>query len=176
MKATNLLRPPFDLESALLKVRLAEDAWNSRNPERISRAYSLNTRWRNRSEFISGRNEVEQFLCRKWKRELDYRLVKELWAFAEHRIAVRSQYEWLDSAGHWFRSYGNENWEFDDQGLMSWRQASINDVPILERERLFHWDMSGPRPVDHPGLPGPDSDRHFTGNAGEPIRGGRSVG
>jgi uncharacterized protein len=148
----NANHAPFDLESALRKVRAAEDSWNSRDPERVARAYSPNTRWRNRSEFISGREAVRGFLRKKWERELDYRLVKELWAYGDYQIAVRFQYEWRDSAGHWIRSYGNENWEFDDQGLMSWRQASINDIPILEDDRQFIWEAPGPRPVDHPGL------------------------
>ena len=146
------LVPPFDREIAISKVRLAEDAWNSRDPERVSMAYSMNSRWRNRSEFFEGRDAIRAFLTRKWDTELDYRLIKELWAFADDRIAVRFQYEWCDSAGQWFRAYGNENWEFDSEGLMSWRQASINDVRIAEADRMFHWDASGPRPTDHPGL------------------------
>jgi uncharacterized protein len=144
--------PPFTRESALAKVRLAEDAWNSRDPERISRAYSSESRWRNRAEFFAGRPAIVEFLKRKWSRELDYRLIKELWAFTEHRIAVRFQYEWHDDSGHWFRAYGNEQWEFDPEGLMRRREASINDVPILESERKFHWPAPGPRPPDHPGL------------------------
>jgi nuclear transport factor 2 (NTF2) superfamily protein len=148
----NTLTPPFDLESATQKVRMAEDAWNSRDPERIAKAYSPNSRWRNRCDFLSGREAIRRFLRKKWERELDYRLVKELWAYGDRNIAVRFQYEWQDAAGHWIRSYGNENWQFDDEGLMSWRQASINDVPILERERQFLWDSSAPRPLEHPGL------------------------
>ncbi len=149
---THPILPPFDEQSALLKVRLAEDAWNSRDSERIALAYSPDSRWRNRSEFLQGHAAIRQFLKHKWSRELEYRLVKELWAFGDSKIAVRFQYEWHDSAGHWIRSYGNENWEFDKNGLMSWRQASINDIPILERERRFHWDLSAPRPADHLGL------------------------
>jgi hypothetical protein len=143
--------PPFTLESANLKVRLAEDAWNSRDPERVSLAYTADSRWRNRVEFIEGRREIVAFLSRKWNRELDYRLVKELWTFREDRIAVRFAYEWRDDSGHWFRSYGNENWEFDAQGLMRRRLASINDAPIAESERQFRWPL-GRRPDDHPGL------------------------
>lgn len=146
------LVPPFDHEAAVRKVRLAEDAWNSRDPERVSLAYSVDSRWRNRSEFFEGRDAIKQFLTRKWQAELDYRLIKELWAFAPDRIAVRFQYEWRNDAGAWFRAYGNENWEFDAEGLMKWRQASINDVPIAEGDRLFHWAAPGPRPEDHPGL------------------------
>jgi uncharacterized protein len=144
-------RPPFDRELALLKVRLAEDAWNTRDPERVSLAYSMDSVWRNRAEFLAGREAIVQFLRRKWSRELQYRLIKELWAWQDHRIAVRFAYEWHDDSGHWFRSYGNENWEFDDTGLMVRRIASINDLPITEAERKYHWDM-GRRPDDHPGL------------------------
>jgi nuclear transport factor 2 (NTF2) superfamily protein len=144
--------PPFTLETARRKVRMAEDAWNGRDPERVASAYSEDSRWRNRSEFFQGRAEIVWFLERKWARELDYRLIKELWAFHENRIAVRFQYEWRDGAGHWFRSYGNEQWEFDDHGLMRRREASINDVPIAESDRRFHWPAPGPRPEDHPGL------------------------
>jgi uncharacterized protein len=143
--------PPFDGESAAKKVRMAEDAWNSRDPERVSLAYTPNTVWRNRSEFLTGREAIVQFLKRKWQRELDYRLVKELWAFHGHRIAVRFAYEWHDDSGSWFRSYGNENWEFNDQGFMHRRMASINDLPIKETERRFHWPL-GRRPDEHPGL------------------------
>ena len=143
--------PPFTLETAAQKVRLAEDAWNSRDPERVARAYTLDSRWRNRAEFIMGRAEIEAFLRRKWSRELDYRLIKELWAFRENRIAVRFAYEWRDDSGHFFRSYGNENWEFDPQGLMQRRIASINDAPISESQRKFHWPL-GRRPDDHPSL------------------------
>ena len=144
--------PPFDATTAAQKVRLAEDAWNSRNPERVSLAYTRDSVWRNRAEFLSGRDAIVQFLTRKWNRELDYRLIKELWAFAGHRIAVRFAYEWHDDSGQWFRSYGNENWEFASNGLMQRRLASINDLPIKESERKYHWDRSGPRPSDHPGL------------------------
>jgi nuclear transport factor 2 (NTF2) superfamily protein len=143
--------PPFDLESAIRKVRLAEDAWNSREPERVSLAYSLGSRWRNRSEFVVGREEIVAFLRRKWARELDYRLIKELWTFQGHRIAVRFAYEWHDDSGNWFRSFGNENWEFDEQGLMVARHASINDLPIRAEDRKFHWPL-GRRPDEHPGL------------------------
>ncbi|MFO1068398.1 MAG: nuclear transport factor 2 family protein [Geminicoccaceae bacterium] len=143
--------PPFTLETATQKVRLAEDAWNSRDPQRVALAYTEDSRWRNRTEFPAGRAEIVAFLERKWARELDYRLIKELWTFAGSRIAVRFAYEWHDDAGTWFRSYGNENWEFDGQGLMSRRHASINDRPIAEADRLFRWPQ-GPRPADHPGL------------------------
>ena len=143
--------PPFDRETAIQKVRKAEDGWNSRDPERVSLAYSEASRWRNRSEFVTGRKEIVDFLGRKWSRELDYRLIKELWAFTGNRIAVRFAYECHDSAGNWFRSYGNENWEFDDDGLMAVRHASINDLAIREDERKFHWPI-GRRPDDHPGL------------------------
>ncbi len=141
----------FTAESARAKVRAAEDAWNTRQPARIALAYSSDSRWRNRSEFVVGRAEIEAFLTRKWVRELDYRLIKELWVFAGNRIAVRFAYEWHDDSGHWFRSYGNENWEFDPEGLMRRRLASINDLPISESDRKFHWPL-GPRPADHPGL------------------------
>ncbi|HCK84117.1 MAG TPA: DUF1348 domain-containing protein [Hyphomonadaceae bacterium] len=143
--------PPFTAESAVLKVRAAEDAWNGRDPARVALAYTPDSRWRNRSEFINGRSEIEAFLTRKWERELDYRLIKELWSFSNHRIAVRFAYEWRDGAGQRFRSYGNENWEFADNGLMAVRIASINDLPITSGERLFHWPQ-GPRPAGHPGL------------------------
>ncbi len=143
--------PPFDLESARLKVRLAEDAWNSRDPEKVSLAYTVNSAWRNRSEFITGRAAIVQFLTRKWHKELDYRLIKELWSFRENRVAVRFAYEWHDDSGNWFRSYGNENWEIDDHGLMAKRFASINDLPIKETERKFSWPQ-GRRPDDHPSL------------------------
>ncbi|GAN77993.1 nuclear transport factor 2 family protein [Acidisphaera rubrifaciens] len=146
--------PPFTRESALQKVRAAEDAWNTRDPVRVAGAYTEDSRWRNRAEFFSGRAAIVAFLTRKWSRELDYRLIKELWAFGEDRIAVRFQYEWHDDSGQWYRSYGNENWEFDAHGLMRWRQASINDVPITEADRLFRWTAPGPRPQDHPGLSG----------------------
>ena len=145
------IRPPFTAVTATLKVRLAEDAWNTRDPERVALGYALDCRWRNRSEFLNGREEIIAFLTRKWRRELDYRLAKELWAFAEHRIAVRFVYEWHDDSGSWFRSYGNENWEFTQQGLMWLRLASINDLPIAESERKFLWPL-GRRPDAHPGL------------------------
>lgn len=143
--------PPFTEATAIQKVRMAEDAWNSRDPERVSLVYTEDTRWRNRTEFPVGRDEVKQLLTRKWIRELDYRLIKELWAFADNRIAVRFAYEWHDDSGQWFRSYGNENWEFNAQGLMARRFASINDLPITEADRKFHWPL-GRRPDDHPGL------------------------
>jgi uncharacterized protein len=143
--------PPFTLETATEKVRLIEDAWNSRDPERLALGYSEDSRWRNRAEFLNGRAEVVAFLKRKWSRELDYRLIKELWAFGGNRIAVRFAYECHDDSDNWFRSYGNENWEFDDDGLMRTRYASINDLPIRESERKFHWPL-GRRPDDHPGL------------------------
>jgi nuclear transport factor 2 (NTF2) superfamily protein len=143
--------PPFTPESARQKVRLAEDAWNSRDPDRVVLVYTEDTRWRNRAEFPAGREQVRQFLQRKWARELDYRLIKELWACAGARIAVRFAYEWHDDSGSWFRSYGNENWEFDDAGLMVRRYASINDLPIPESERKLRWPL-GRRPDDHPGL------------------------
>jgi uncharacterized protein len=143
--------PPFARETAVLKVRLAEDAWNSRDPEKIALAYTPNSQWRNRSEFVNGRQEIVAFLTRKWAKELDYRLIKELWAFTGNRIAVRFAYEWHDDSGNWFRSYGNENWEFDDNGLMGLRLASINDLPIRESERKYHWPL-GQRPEKHPGL------------------------
>ncbi len=143
--------PPFTQESAAQKVRLAENAWNSRDPARVALAYTPHSRWRNRAEFINGRDGIVAFLTRKWARELDYRLIKELWAFAENRIAVRFAYEFRDDKGSWFRAYGNENWEFDENGLMARRLASINDLPILEAERKFFWPQ-GERPADHPGL------------------------
>ncbi len=143
--------PPFTLESATQKVRLAEDAWNSRDPDRVVGVYTDDTVWRNRAEFPVGRDQVHGFLVRKWARELDYRLIKELWAFTGNRIAVRFAYEWHDDSGHWFRSYGNENWEFTDEGLMRRRFASINDLPIAESARLFFWAL-GRRPDEHPGL------------------------
>jgi len=143
--------PPFTRESAIQKVRGAEDAWNSRDPDRVAGVYTEDTVWRNRAEFPVGREAVRTFLQRKWARELDYRLIKELWAFTDHRIAVRFAYEWRDDSGHWFRSYGNENWEFNPQGLMQRRFASINDLPIAESDRLFHWPL-GRRPDDHASL------------------------
>ena len=143
--------PPFTRESAILKVRLAEDAWNTRDPEKVSLAYTIDSRWRNRSEFLTGREQIVAFLKRKWAAELEYRLVKELWAFEENRIAVRFAYECRDDSGNWRRSYGNENWEFGEDGLMRLRLASINDLPITEVERKFHWQI-GRRPDGHPGL------------------------
>jgi nuclear transport factor 2 (NTF2) superfamily protein len=143
--------PPYDRETAIKKVRLAEDGWNSRDPQKVSLAYSIDSTWRNRSEFVTGREAIVQFLTWKWTRELDYRLIKELWAFNENRIAVRFAYEWHDDSGNWFRSYGNENWEFNPDGLMQRRYASINDLPIQETERKYHWPL-GRRPDDHPGL------------------------
>jgi nuclear transport factor 2 (NTF2) superfamily protein len=145
------LAPPFTLETAILKVRKAEDGWNSRNPPQVALAYSVDSRWRNRSEFLAGREEIIAFLTRKWTNELEYRLIKEIWAFHENRIAVRFAYESHDLSGQWRRSYGNENWEFDDTGLMKRRHASINDLAIKESERLFHWPI-GRRPDGHPGL------------------------
>jgi uncharacterized protein len=143
--------PPFTEATAIEKVRLAENAWNSRDPEKVSLAYTPDSRWRNRSEFVNGRDDIVRFLTRKWAKELDYRLIKELWTFAGDRIAVRFAYEWHDDSGSWFRSYGNENWEFDAAGLMRRRYASINDLPITEQERKYRWPL-GPRPGDHPGL------------------------
>jgi len=143
--------PPFDRESATIKVRLAEDAWNSKDPNRVALAYSEDSYWRNRGEIFQGREKIREFLQRKWDKELDYRLVKELWAFGENRIAVRFQYEWHDDTGQWYRAYGNENWEFDDHGLMRRREASINDKAITEAERRWRWD-GDKRPADHPGL------------------------
>ncbi len=143
--------PPFTTETATQTVRLAEDAWNSRDPQKVSLAYTPGSKWRNRAEFVNGRPEIVQFLQRKWARELDYRLIKELWAFTDNRIAVHFAYEWHDDASNWFRSYGNENWEFDDSGLMRLRIASINDLPISESQRLYHWPL-GRRPDGHQGL------------------------
>ncbi len=143
--------PPFKLETATQKVRMAEDAWNTRDAGRVALAYSPDSQWRNRAEFLQGRDAIAAFLARKWSRELDYRLIKELWAFRENRIAVRFAYEWHDDSGHWFRSYGNENWEFDQHGLMRLRVASINDLPIAEDERRYRWPL-GRRPDDHAGL------------------------
>src|SRR5690242_3747263 len=140
--------PPFNHDTAKQKVRLAEDAWNSRDPGKVSLAYTVDSRWRNRAEFLQGRDEIVQFLTRKWSRELDYRLIKELWAYEGARIAVRFAYEWHDDSGNWYRSYGNENWEFDEDGLMRQRLASINDLPIHESERKYHWPL-GRRPDDH---------------------------
>jgi uncharacterized protein len=143
--------PPFTRETAIQKVRLAEDGWNSRDPNRVALAYTGDSRWRNRAEFVTGRAEIVRFLERKWARELEYRLIKELWAFGGNRIAVRFAYECHDDSGNWFRSFGNENWEFDDEGLMRTRLASINDLPIAAEERKYHWPL-GRRPDDHPGL------------------------
>ena len=145
--------PPFTLETAIHKVRLAEDAWNSRDPARVSLAYSEDSQWRNRDQFLDGREEIRAFLTRKWERELDYRLTKSLWSFTDNRISVRFQYEYHDAHGQWFRAYGNELWEFDDQGLMRRREASINDVAIQDHERKFRWAAPGPRPVDDAGIP-----------------------
>lgn len=149
--ATRPPLPPFTHASAVQKVRLAEDGWNSRDPDKVALAYSLDTRWRNRAEFVRNRDEARDFLARKWARELEYRLIKELWAFGGNRIAVRYAYEWHDDSGNWFRSFGNENWEFDEQGLMINRHACINDTPIKESERAFFWPL-GRRPDDHPEL------------------------
>ena len=143
--------PPFTRETAIQKIRMAEDGWNSRDPERVSLVYTQDSTWRNRAEFLSGRPAIVQFLQRKWQKELDYRLIKELWAFHENRIAVRFSYEWHDDSGNWFRSYGNENWEFDEHGLMQRRIASINDLPIKAADRKYHWPL-GRRPDDHAGL------------------------
>ncbi len=143
--------PPFTAETAAQKARMAEDAWNSRDPVRVSLAYTEDSRWRNRAEFPRGRAQIVEFLTRKWNKELEYRLIKEVWAFAGNRIAVRFAYEWHDDSGQWYRSYGNENWEFDENGLMDVRHASINDCPIKPEERKFHWPQ-GRRPDDHPGL------------------------
>jgi nuclear transport factor 2 (NTF2) superfamily protein len=143
--------PPFDHAGAVQKVRLAEDGWNSRDPEKVALAYTVDSVWRNRAEFVTGRTAIVAFLTRKWAKELDYRLIKELWAFHENRIAVRFAYEWHDDSGNWFRSYGNENWEFDADGLMGHRYACINDLPIKEDERKYHWPL-GRRPDDHAGL------------------------
>ena len=143
--------PPFNAETATQKVRMAEDAWNTRDPQKVSLAYAPDTTWRNRAEFLHGRAEVQAFLTRKWAKELEYRLIKELWAYTENRIAVRFAYEWRDDSGQWYRAYGNENWEFDASGLMVTRIASINDLPIPESDRKYHWPQ-GRRPDDHPGL------------------------
>lgn len=144
--------PPFTEETALVKVRAAEDAWNTCDPERVSLAYTEDSKWRNRSTFVNGREEIVRFLSGKWARELEYRLIKELWAFRGNRIAVRFAYEYHNESGQWFRAYGNENWQFDTDGLMEARHASINDLPIAESQRDFFWDRSGPRPADHPSL------------------------
>jgi nuclear transport factor 2 (NTF2) superfamily protein len=149
----SVIRPPFTLETALAKVRAAEDAWNSRDPQRVALAYSADSEWRNRDQFLRGRQEIRQFLTAKWEKELDYRLTKALWSFTDNRIAVRFQYEYRNREGHWFRAYGNELWEFDDDGLMRRREASINDVPLSDGQRKFHWPAPGPRPSDDPGIP-----------------------
>jgi uncharacterized protein len=149
---TTPIVPPFTCATAITKIRMAEDAWNTRDPQRVSLAYSEDSQWRNRAEFFRGRAAIREFLTRKWNRELDYRLIKEIWAFGENRIAVRFAYEWHDDSGNWFRSYGNENWEFDAAGLMCRRHASINDLPIAAAERRYHWTAPGPRPKDHPSL------------------------
>jgi uncharacterized protein len=145
------LIPPFTRETALLKVRKAEDSWNSRDPQRVALSYTVDSHWRNRAEFVNGREQIIQFLTRKWNKELEYRLIKELWAFDNARIAVRFAYEWHDDSGNWFRSYGNENWEYDEAGIMRHRYACINDLPIQTAQRLYHWPQ-GPRPLEHPGL------------------------
>jgi nuclear transport factor 2 (NTF2) superfamily protein len=152
MTDTRLPVPPFTRETAIQKVHAAEDGWNSRDPERLALAYTEDSSWRNRAEFVEGRPAIVAFLTRKWAKELDYRLIKELWSFDGKRIAVRFAYEWHDDSGNWFRSYGNENWEFDERGLMRRRYASINDLSIASAERKYHWDRSGPRPAEHPGL------------------------
>ena len=144
--------PPFTRETAIKKVRAAEDGGNTCDPERVSLAYTVDSKWRNRSEIFQGRDKIVEFLTRKWNRELQYRLIKELWAFTDNRIAVRFAYEYRDDSGNWFRAYGNENWEFDENGLMLHRHASINDLPIRESERKYHWDRTGPRPAHHPDL------------------------
>jgi uncharacterized protein len=143
--------PPFSEETAIIKIRAAEDGWNNQDPAKVALAYSEDSVWRNRAEFVTGRAEIEAFLTRKWERELDYRLIKELWAFTDNKIAVRFAYEYHDDSGNWFRAYGNENWEFDEEGLMKRRYASINDLPIAETDRKYHWPQ-GRRPDDHPGL------------------------
>ena len=145
------IKPPFTRETAIQKVQAAEDGWNSRNPEKVSLAYSIDSQWRNRDKFVTGRNQIVEFLTGKWEKELEYRLTKQLWAFTDNRIAVRFQYEYHDADGNWFRAYGNENWEFDDDGLMRRREASINDYPVKESERKFHWPL-GPRRADALGL------------------------
>ncbi len=152
MTPATVLVPPFSQETAMAKVRAAEDAWNSRNPKRVSMAYSTDSQWRNRDTFVRGRNQIEEFLSTKWDRELDYRLAKALWSFTADRIAVRFQYEYHNAAGQWFRAYGNELWEFDGEGLMRRREASINDIAIVGSERKFHWPAGTPRPDDDPGI------------------------
>ncbi|VEG45461.1 response regulator receiver domain-containing protein [Mycolicibacterium flavescens] len=150
--STPPLVPPFTHDTAVAKIRAAEDNWNTRDPVRVAQGYTLDSRWRNRSTFLQGREEIIEFLTGKWEQELEYRLIKELWAYGDERIAVRFAYEYHDAGGRWFRAYGNENWEFAADGLMKTRHASINDVAITDQQRLFHWDRSGPRPADHPGL------------------------
>lgn len=152
MPTPRLPLPPFTFETATQKARLAEDAWNTRDPERVAGAYSEDSRWRNRAEFFQGRPAIVEFLRRKWARELEYRLIKELWAFHDNHIAVRFVYEYHDDSGNWFRAYGNEQWEFDPDGYMRRREASINDVPIRAEDRRFLWEPQGPRPANHPGL------------------------
>lgn len=154
MNTPTVIAPPFDHEAAVRKVRAAEDAWNSRDPDRVALAYTEDSVWRNRDVFLTGRAEIRAFLAGKWAKEIDYRLVKEMWAFTADRIAVRFQYEWRDGSGNWYRSHGNELWEFDASGLMRRREASINDRPIREADRKFRWPAPGPRPADHPGIPG----------------------
>ena len=153
MTSPTSIRPPFTEETALAKVRAAENAWNSRDPVRVSLAYSEDSEWRNRDQFLRGRDEIRAFLAGKWEKEIDYRLTKSLWCFSDNRIAVRFQYEYHDSHGQWFRAYGNELWEFDDDGLMRRREASINDAPIEPHERKFHWSAPGPRPAEDGGIP-----------------------
>ncbi|MGV0788335.1 nuclear transport factor 2 family protein [Mycolicibacterium sp. XJ2] len=150
--STPPLVPPFTHDTAVAKLRAAEDNWNTRDPARVAQGYTPDSRWRNRSTFLQGRDEIIEFLTGKWEQELEYRLIKELWAYGDDRIAVRFAYEYHDAEGRWFRAYGNENWEFAADGLMKTRHASINDVAITDEQRLFHWDRSGPRPADHPGL------------------------
>ena len=150
--SSSTLVPPFNRETATAKVRAGENLWNTRDPERTALGYTPDSWWRNRSTFVKGRAQIVDFLADKWARELDYRLIKELWAYGDDRIAVRFAYEWHDDSGQWFRSYGNENWEFDERGLMRRRVASINDLPISVNDRKFHWPAPGPRPADHPGL------------------------
>ncbi|MFA6045639.1 MAG: nuclear transport factor 2 family protein [Phycisphaerales bacterium] len=153
MTSAPIIKPPFTIETARQKVRFAEDAWNSRDPQRVSLAYTPDSQWRNRGEHVVGREAIVAFLDRKWKRELEYRLVKDLWGFRENRCAVRFQYEYHDDTGNWYRAYGNELWEFDEAGLMRRREASINEIPIRADQRRFDWPLNGPRPADHPGIP-----------------------
>ena len=153
MNSPGSIRPPFTMESATAKVRAAEDAWNSRDPDRVAMAYSQDSEWRNRDQFLQGREQIRQFLTTKWQQELDYRLTKSLWTFSDDRIAVRFQYEFHDGSGQWFRAYGNELWKFDEHGLMERREASINQMAIAETDRRFHWSAPGPRPGDDVGIP-----------------------